>query len=112
MSRSLYKLPFLNNEVILKSLKLKRKNRRNITFYQKNTKVPFCFINKNLSIYQGSFFKSYKFRKKPLGLTMGEFIFTRKQFRSKNKGVQKVKKIKKNTQSVKKLNFTRNGFFI
>lgn len=109
MSRSLYKLPFLNREVIVKSLQ--RKNRKTITFYQRNSLVPFCFVRKVLSIYQGSFFKSYNYYQIQLGLCLGQFTFTRRKPKHKIKVSATVKKRVKNKNKVKVLNFTKKGFF-
>jgi len=114
MSRSLYKLPFLSREVIKKSVKKKWKRKKNITFFQRNTKVPFSFIKKNLNIHQGLFFKSYNFYKMQVGLRLGEFTFTRRKPNHKKKANMKVSVTKtvKKRYNVKTFNLKKNGFFI
>jgi ribosomal protein S19 len=74
MSKSLYKIPFIGREMLLKCF---RKKKKNVKFYEKNTTVPFCFVNQELEIYQGNEFKYYTFRKKQMGLKLGEFAKTR-----------------------------------
>jgi ribosomal protein S19 len=89
MSKSQYKLPFIGREMLLKSFKRKKKN---ITFYQRNTLVPFCFVNKEFDIHQGLRFKSYRYRYNQLGLKLGEFAKTRLTPRHKGKRLKIAKK--------------------
>lgn len=118
MSKSLYKLPYLNNEVLLKSLKLrKKKKEKTITFYQRNSLVPFVFIKKALEIHQGTRFKSYNFGKIQLGFKLGEFTVTRRKpkFPSKSLKLKKKRKTNLNLRSsklgtIKQLK--KKGFFV
>jgi len=89
MSKSLYKLPFIGHEMLIKCF---RKKKKNITFYQRNTTIPFCFVNKEFEIHQGVRFKSYTYRYKQLGLKLGEFAKTRATSRHKGKRLKITKK--------------------
>jgi len=109
MSRSFYKLPYLSKEILLNSVL--RKRRKNITLYQRNTCVPFCFIKKTLKIHQGARFKSYNYFKIQLGLCLGEFTLTRRIPRHKAKIQIKVKKRIKNKNKVIVFNLKKKGFF-
>ena len=109
MSRSSYKLPYLSKEILLNSVAGKKQ--KNITLYQRNTRVPFFFIKKNLNIHQGSRFKSYNYFKIQLGLYLGEFTLTRRKPRHKAKMQVKIKKKIKNRNKVIVLNLKKKGFF-
>lgn len=98
MSRSHYKIPYINREVILKSFQDQKNKKNTVTFYKKNSAIPFIFINKTLLIYKGSDFKSYNYYKEHLGLKLGEFALTRKQV----KHTGKKKKISKKRIKIKK----------
>ena len=89
MSKSLYKVPFIGREMLLKCFKKKRKN---VSFHERNTKVPFCFVNQILEIHQGIGFKSYTYRKKQMGLKLGEFAKTRATAGHKGKRLKISKK--------------------
>ena len=89
-------MPFIGREMLLKCFKKKRKN---VSFYERNTSVPFCFVNQVLEINQGREFKSYTYRKKQMGLKIGEFAKTRATAAHKGKRL----KISKKRQKVKKV---------
>lgn len=95
MSKSLYKTPYIGREMLIKCLK-KKKN--NVYFYNKNTLVPFCFVNQNLEINRGREFKSYTYRKKQMGLKLGEFVKTRTDAGHNGK---RLKVTKKRPKSIK-----------
>lgn len=97
MSKSLYKLPFIGREMLLKSFNRKKKN---ITFHERNTLIPFCFINKEFDIHQGLRFKSYNYRYRQLGLKLGEFAKTRLSPRHKGKRLKISKKRQKLGKSI------------
>lgn len=109
MSRSAYKLPFLSKEILWNSVK--RKKKKNITLYQRNTRIPFCFILKKLNIHQGKRFKSYNYSKIQLGLCLGELTLTRRHARHKAKIQVKIKKRIKNKGKVHVFNLIKKGFF-
>lgn len=92
MSKSQYKIPYIGREMLLKCFKKKKKN---ITFFNRNTLVPFCFVNQELEIHQGVGFKSYTYRKKQMGLKLGEFAKTRANAGHKGKRVRISKKRQK-----------------
>jgi len=115
MSKSLYKIPFISREMFMKSFSLDknkkaRKKKKTIFFHQRNTLVPFCFANKEFQIHQGLRFKSYNYRRKQLGLKLGEFAKTRVNTRHKGKRL----KISKKRQKIRKSIFTydlKSDFF-
>jgi len=92
MSKSLYKIPFIGREMLMKCFKKKKKN---VSFHERNTLVPFCFVNQDLEIHQGIGFKSYTYRKKQMGLKLGEFAKTRANASHKGKRVKISKKRQK-----------------
>ena len=92
MSKSLYKIPFIGREMLIKFFKKKKKN---VSFHERNTLVPFCFVNQDLEIHQGIGFKSYTYRKKQMGLKLGEFAKTRANASHKGKRVKISKKRQK-----------------
>lgn len=117
MSKSLYKLPYLNNEVLLKSLKLKKKKEKTIIFHQRNSLIPFVFIKKVLEIHQGLRFKNYNFGKIQLGFRLGEFTVTRRKPKHTSKRIKlkKKRKINMNFKSAKLgtvKQLKKKGFFI
>lgn len=97
MSKSQYKIPFIGYEMFLKCFQKKKKN---ITFYQRNTLVPYCFGNENLEIHQGKTFKSYSYRKAQFGLKLGEFAKTRSKSNHRGKRLKIKKKRSKASRSV------------
>jgi ribosomal protein S19 len=96
MSKSHYKIPFIGREMLIKCFKKKKKY---ISFHERNTLVPFCFVNQELEIHQGIGFKSYTYRKKQMGLKLGEFAKTRANASHKGKRL----KISKKRQKLKTL---------
>lgn len=89
MSKSLYKQPFIGREMLLKCFKKKKEH---TFFFERNTLVPFCFVNKRLEIQQGAGFKSYIYRKRQMGLKLGEFAKTRSKAGHKGKRLKISKK--------------------
>lgn len=107
MSKSQYKVPYIGREMLLKCFK-KKKN--NVSFFQRNTLIPFVFVNKEFQIHQGLRFKSYKYRHNQLGLKLGEFAKTRVTARHRGKRL----KISKKRQKTRKIIFTydlKSDFF-
>lgn len=82
-------MPFIGREMLIKCFKKKRKN---VSFYERNTLIPFCFVNKEFEIHQGIGFKSYTYRKKQLGLKLGEFAKTRSHAKHSGKRFKISKK--------------------
>jgi len=82
-------MPYLGREMLIKCFKKKKKN---ISFFERNTLVPFCFVNQDLEIHQGIGFKSYTYRKKQMGLKLGEFAKTRANAVHKGKRIKISKK--------------------
>lgn len=78
-------------------LKCFKKKKKNVFFHERNTLVPFCFVNKELEIHQGVEFKRYTYRKKQMGLKLGEFAKTRANAAHKGKRL----KISKKRQRIK-----------
>lgn len=91
-------------------LKCFKKKKNNVSFFNKNTLVPFCFVNQDLEIYKGKQFKTYTYRKKQMGLKLGEFANTRSHAGHSGKRV----KITKKRQKIVKLAFNydlKSDFF-
>lgn len=123
MSRSQYKLSFLSKEVLLKSLK--KKKEKHIKFYQRNSIIPSCFINKVLEISKGGGlvpdhlkakgegprFKIYNYKNTQLGLKLGEFSPTRRKAKHAGKKLKGLSKKRKSKSSNKLMNFKKKGFF-
>lgn len=85
-------MPYIGREMLLKCFKKKKKN---VFFHERNTLVPFCFVNQELEIHQGVGFKSYTYRKKQMGLKLGEFAKTRANAAHKGKRLKISKKRQK-----------------
>lgn len=73
-------------------LKCFKKKKSHPSFFERNTLVPFCFVNQDLEIHQGIGFKSYTYRKKQMGLKLGEFAKTRSKSGHKGKRLKISKK--------------------
>ena len=89
-------MPYIGREMMLKCF---RKKRKNVFFYEKNTLVPFCFVNKELKIFKGLDFKKYTYRKKQLGMNLGEFAKTRATAYHKGKRLKITKKRQRSMKS-------------
>jgi ribosomal protein S19 len=85
MSRSLWKEPILNFNLIKQIVSAKKK----IKVWSRSSIIPSILINKQVLIHTGNSFKPLFVTREKVGFKFGEFAFTR----SKNK---KKKKIKKN----------------
>ncbi len=82
-------MPYIGREMLIKCFKKKKKY---ISFFERNTLVPFCFVNQDLEIHQGIGFKSYTYRKKQMGLKLGEFAKTRSNAKHSGKKLKISKK--------------------
>lgn len=102
MSKSLYKLPYISREMFIKCFNYKKKKnkKKNLSFYNRNSLLPFCFVNKELQIHQGLYFKKYTYRKKQLGMKLGEFAKTRAVAGHRGKRLKLSKKRQKSLKSV------------
>ena len=85
MSRSCWKEPVLNFNLIKKIITTKKK----IKIWSRSSIIPSILINKQVLVHTGNLFKPLFITREKVGFKFGEFAFTR----SKNK---KKKKIKKN----------------
>jgi len=82
-------MPYISREMLIRCSKKKRKN---VGFYQRSTTVPFSFVNHEVGIRVGDGFKSYTYRKKQMGLKLGEFAKTRPNIIHKKRRIKIHKK--------------------
>jgi ribosomal protein S19 len=90
LSRSLHKAPYISREVLL-HCRVDR-NRNNVTFFQRNSTIPFCFCQKTFNIHQGNRFKSYRYARFHQGIKVGQFTLTRRRSKFVSKRPRIVKK--------------------
>jgi len=78
MSRSKWKGPFVNNN-LLNKVKL-TKNKKEIQTKSRNSTILPVFVGKHFKIYNGKIFHKILITEKMIGYKLGEFSPTRKQF--------------------------------
>lgn len=83
--RSKYKLPYIG--VTLSNFLYKTKNNINLNFYSKNRSITITkpLLKFNFLVHNGLKYFLLIPKKKYLNKKLGEFIFTRKVFKFKNK---------------------------
>jgi len=63
-----------------KLIKIKNNNNEEIfKLWQRNSKIPFIFLQAKLLIHNGKEFMPFNFYLKHLGFRIGEFVFTRRK---------------------------------
>lgn len=86
MSRSLWKGPFIENNVLRKVKKVEKI--KNVTYkllriWSRNSVIFPTFVGLHFEIYNGKKFVPLLIKKKMVGLKFGEFIMTRKAVKHK-----------------------------
>jgi len=93
MKRSIWKLPFIHSVFFKKSNPL----RHPINIMIRNSIIPFCYLNKHITIYNGIWCLGLDITKFQTGFKFGEFAFTKRsdsQVQSRRKSKKKSKKKK------------------
>lgn len=85
MSRSIWKGPFLDKFLLKHRVKKLPK-----IIWSRRSVIPFIYLNKQVSIYNGKIFKRIFITREKIGFKFGMFVFTRKY--SKSKKLKKKKK--------------------
>lgn len=65
---------------------------RSINVYKRNEIILEAFLNKNIKVYSGKVFKTFKITRDKLGFQLGEFSFTRSLYKSKKNRKKSKKK--------------------
>lgn len=85
MSRSKWKGPYLQKQLLVDFLKKKDTKKKEIYTYSRNSEIIFPFIGFTFNIHNGKDFIKTKITKEMLGHKLGEFSPTRKKFSFKKK---------------------------
>ena len=86
MSRSLWKGPFIENNVLRKVKKvekIKNQTYKLVRIWSRNSVIFRTFVGLNFEIYNGKKFISLLIKKNMVGLKFGEFVPTRKAVKHK-----------------------------
>jgi len=78
MSRSIWKGPFLDKFLLKHGVKKTPK-----IIWSRRSVIPFVYLNKQVSVYNGKIFKRIFITREKIGLKFGTFVFTRKYSKSK-----------------------------
>lgn len=86
MSRSLWKGPFIENNVLRKVKrveKIKNQSYKLVRIWSRNSVIFPSFVGLNFEIYNGKKFVPLLIKKNMVGLKFGEFVPTRKAVKHK-----------------------------
>lgn len=80
MSRSKWKIPFIQESLLEKSLKLKNNKKIKLKTWSRNSSILNSLIGTQVEVYNGKNFIKLKILDEMLGHKLGEFIPTRSKF--------------------------------